>query len=182
MNIYIKTALLFSGIILGASQSFAATTGEGQVKFTGTIIDAACTIDGMTGGVIEVPMGDVVKSQLATAGSKGDATKFTISLKLCPATVTTAGVTFDGTALGGDNTIVALTEGTVEAPAAQQVGIQLMDASNVVVPLYTESTPVTLDTTAGAVNNLDFTARYISIGTATAGVADALLNFSIVYN
>lgn len=182
MSIDIKTAILFSGIILGTSQSFAATTGEGQVKFTGKVIDAACTIDGMTGGMIEVPMGEVNKSQLATAGSKGDARSFTISLKLCPATVTKAGVTFDGTALDGDNTIVALTEGTVEDPAAQQVGVQIMDASGVVVPLYTESTPVALDTTAGAVNNLDFTARYISTGTATAGAADALVNFSIVYN
>lgn len=178
----IKTAVLFSGIILGSSQSFAATNGEGQVNFTGRIIDAACTIDGMTGGVIEVPMGEVNKSQLATAGSKGDAKNFTISLKLCPATVARAGVTFDGTALGGDATIVALTEGTVENPTAQQVGVQISDASGVVVPLYTESTPVALNTTAGAVNNLNFVARYISIGTATAGAANALVNFSIDYN
>lgn len=179
MNIYLKTAILCSGIALSTSQAFAT---DGQVKFTGKILDAACTIDGLNGGVIEVPMGEVDKSQLATAGTTADATKFTISLKLCPATVNTAGVSFDGTALGGDDTIVALTEGTEAAPAAEQVGIQITDASDVIVPLYTESTPFTLDTTAGAVNNLDFTARYISTGTATAGVADALLNFSIVYN
>ncbi|HAU5638873.1 type 1 fimbrial protein [Citrobacter amalonaticus] len=179
MELRIKTLALCFGLILSSSQAFAA---DGQVKFTGKILDAACTIDGMTGGVIDVPMGEVAKADLATAGKTADATKFTISLKLCPATISTAGVSFDGTALGGDNTIIALTEGTVEAPAAEQVGIQITDASDVVVPLYTESTPFTLDTAAGAVNNLDFTARYISTGTATAGVADALLNFTVVYN
>lgn len=178
-NIYIKGAIIFFGMVLSTGQVFASA---GQVKFTGKILEAACTVDGMTGGVIDVPMGQVNKSELATAGATADAKKFTISLKFCPATLTTAGVSFDGNSLNGDNTIIALTEGTEEAPAAQQVGIQIKDSSGVIVPLYTKSTPFTLNTNEGAVNNLNFTARYISIGEATAGVADALLNFSIVYN
>lgn len=182
MKKYIQTALLIAGVALTTSQAFAAS--DGQVKFTGTILDAACTIDGATGGVINVDMGKVVKTALAAAaGNTTDPTAFTISLKDCAAALTTASIKFDGTALGGNNTIIALTDGDVENPAAEGVGVQISDSTGTVMPLYTESTPFTLDSTAGVVNKLNFTARFISTNTdVVAGVANAAVNFTVVYN
>ncbi|QUT15774.1 fimbrial protein [Rahnella inusitata] len=183
MNKHIKTAVLLTAIALSSSSAFAA---DGQVKFTGKILDAACTVDGATDGAITVTMGEVSKTSLAAAGDTTDATKFHIKLSACPDALTTASIKFDGTAMGGDDSILALTAGTVDDPSAEQVGIQITDSAGAVVPLYTASTaiPATAGGTADTGTfDLPFTARYISTGAAVkAGVADAAANFTVVYN
>lgn len=183
MNKHIKTAVLLTGIALSSSSAFAA---DGQVKFTGKILDAACTIDGATDGAITVPMGEVSKASLKAAGDTTDATKFHIKLSACPDALATASIKFDGTAMGGDDSILALTAGTEAAPAAEQVGIQITDSAGAVVPLYVASTAI--PATAGSAANtgtfdLPFIARYISTGTAVkAGDANSAANFTVVYN
>lgn len=184
MNKHIKTALLLTGLALSSASAMAAS--DGQVKFTGTILDAACSVDGATAGVIEVPMGEVVKTALAVAGNTTDPTKFHIKLSSCPDVLTTASIKFDGTAMGGDDNIIALTDGTVDNPAAEQVGVQITDSSDKVVPLYTSSSAIAAvvgeDKDTGTFD-LPFTARFISTGAAVkGGIANAAVNFTVVYN
>ncbi|MFJ3458602.1 fimbrial protein [Scandinavium goeteborgense] len=183
MNNHIKTALLLASLALSSSSVMAS---DGQVKFTGKILDVACAIDGATAGVITVPMGEVSKTALAAAGDTTDPTKFSIKLKSCPDILETASIKFDGTAMGGDDTIIALTAGDVDNPAAEQVGVQITDSLNKVVPLYTASSAVAAtvgeDADTGTFD-LPFTARYISTGAAVkGGIANSAVNFTVIYN
>lgn len=174
-----KKNLIAAGIaavsILSAASAFAA---DGQVNFKGEIIDSACVVANTPASPLDVTLGQVSKTAFSAAGDTAAATKFTLKLSSCPATVTKASVKFDGTAAGGDNSVLALTKDT---GVATGVGIQLMDSSNTVLPLATASASYPLVSTG--VNNLDFTARYVSTAaTVTAGPANSVANFTVVYN
>lgn len=161
--------------LAGITQTVYAA--DGSINFTGEILDAACTVDVGASSALAVDLGKVQKSAFTGDGSTADATKFTLKLSACPATITNASVKFDGTAYEGDNTVLALTSGT---GVATGVGIQLMDATNTVVPLFTASSGYPLVSTG--VNDLDFYARYTQKGaTVVAGKADATASFTIDY-
>ncbi|WP_411750951.1 fimbrial protein [Serratia sp. (in: enterobacteria)] len=168
-------AAIATASILSAASAFAA---DGQVNFNGEIIDAACTVVNSVSNPLDVTLGKVAKTAFTGAGSTAAATKFTLQLKDCPETVTSATVKFDGTSVTGDNSVLAL---TTETGVATGVGIQLSDASNAVLPLYTASTAYPLVSTG--VNNLDFVARYIATSaTVTAGPANSVASFTVNYN
>lgn len=160
---------------LGGTSAFAA---DGQVKFTGEIVDAGCTVTNTVASPLTVQLGKVAKTAFAAAGDKSSATRFSLELKNCPATVTGATVKFDGASVAGDNSVLALTPGT---GAATGVGIQMSDDSNTVLPLATASKSYSLVSTG--TNKLDFTARYIATAaTVTAGPANSVADFTINYN
>lgn len=174
---------LTSVALMAALSSTAAFAADGTINFQGNIIDSACTVDldGNGATTMDVLMGDVNKTAFSgvgsTAGGSASATKFNISLKNCPETVTTATVKFDGTAYAGDNTVLALTQ---ETGVATGVGIQLSDASGI-LPLFTASAPYTL-TSGDTTNVLDFYARYIQkAATVTAGPANSVATFTVNY-
>ncbi|MDN4627789.1 fimbrial protein [Erwinia sp. PsM31] len=161
----------------------SAAAADGTINFKGSIIDTACTVDldGAGATTMDVIMGNVHKTAFSgvgsTAGGSASTTKFSLTLKDCPATAATAKIKFDGIAYAGDNTVLALTD---EAGVATGVGIQLSD-SNGVLPLYTESAsyPLTSGTTS---NTLDFYARYIQkAATVTAGPANSVATFTVNY-
>lgn len=155
--------------------SFAA---DGQVNFTGKILDSACEIINNTSNPIDVNLGQIAKTSFTGAGSKASATKFTIVMQNCPDTVTNASVKFDGTSTNGDSNILALTQ---ESGVATGVGIEISDASQNMLALGKQSESYPL--TAGATNNLEFVARYIATSDAiTAGSANSVATFTINYN
>lgn len=162
--------------VLSATSAFA---DDGQVNFKGEIIDSACEVVNNVSSPLDVTLGQVAKTAFTGAGSTAAATQFTLQLKNCPDSVTKAAVKFDGTAAGGDNNVLQLTQ---ETDVATGVGIQLSDASDTVLPLFTVSTSYPL--VAGtAVNNLDFVARYIATDdTVKAGPANSVASFSVIYN
>ncbi len=168
-------AVIASASILSAASAFAA---DGQVNFKGEIIDAACTVVNNVSNPLDVTLGQVAKTAFTGAGSTASATKFTLQLKNCPETVTSATVKFDGAAVTGDNSVLAL---TTETGVATGVGIQLSDASSAVLPLFTASTVYPLVSTG--TNNLDFVARYVATSaTVTAGPANSVASFTVNYN
>lgn len=170
-----KNLIVAAIAILSVSSAMAA---DGQVNFKGEILDAACTVVNSVSSPLDVNLGQVAKTAFSGAGSTAAATKFTLQLKDCPSSVTKASVKFDGTSVAGDNSVLALTQG---AGVATGVGIQLSDASNAILPLFTASTSYPLVSTG--TNNLDFIARYIATAaTVTAGPANAVASFSIIYN
>jgi len=170
--------LVIAVSIAAASLSAASVfADDGKINFVGAITDDACTVVNDMSNPLTVTLGTVSSKAFTGAGSTAAPTKFTIALKDCPSTVTSAKVKFDGTADSNVNTILALTQ---ETGVATNVGIQLMDKQYMVVPLYTASSAYPLAT---GDNNLDFVARYYATAAAvTAGPANSTSNFTIIYN
>ncbi len=119
------------------------------------------------------------KTLFTGTGSTSTATKFDIQLTNCPETVTSAAVNFGGTPDADNNSTLALTR---DADAATGVAIQLLDTAGQPVSLYTPSRQYPL-TAGSTVNDLEFGARYIQTQTAvTAGPANSVSTFTIIYN
>jgi major type 1 subunit fimbrin (pilin) len=170
-----------TSICLVAISIVSATTAiadSGQVRFVGRVLDEACTVTNNVTNPLTVVLGDVFKGAFTGKGSTAAPTKFTLSLTECPVSVTSAKVKFDGLSDNNDNTVLAL---TAEDGVATNVGIQLADVNNNVIPLYSESESHPINE---GDNNLDFVARYIqtSATAVTPGPANAVSNFSIIYN
>jgi len=161
--------------VLSAGNAMAAA---GQVNFTGEIIDAGCDVVNTVSNPLTVDLGRVAKSEFVTTGDTAAATSFKIKLTNCPATVSTASIKFDGTALNGDNSVLQLTQ---DAGVATGVGIQLSDATGI-LPLAQASQAYSLQT-GSAMNELPFTARYKSVAAiVNPGPANSTANFSVSYN
>lgn len=176
-----KVALgLFIAATVGCSASaFAATNGEGQINFTGEIIDSACQVVNGLSNPLNVELGKVSKTVFSGAGSTSTPTKFDIQLKDCPETVTSAAINFGGTPDTDNSTTLALTPDTETATG---VAIQLLDSSEQPVSLYTPSRQYPL-TAGSTVNDLEFAARYIQTQAAvTAGPANSVSTFTVIYN
>ncbi|EKM0374816.1 fimbrial protein [Cronobacter turicensis] len=159
--------------------TWAASTGEGQINFTGEILDAACEVVNSLSSPLAVDLGKVSKTAFTGVGSTTNITSFFLELKNCPETVTKASIKFGGNADTDNANVLALTGGT---GAASGVGIQLVDADGTPLNLYTASADYALQT-GTATNNLEFGARYIQTGAAvTAGTANGSSTFTVTYN
>ncbi|AHG20962.1 ferrous iron transporter B [Chania multitudinisentens RB-25] len=170
-----KNIIVATLVAAGAMGSVSAFAADGQINFTGEIIDSACEVVNNVSSPLNVSMGKIAKTAFSGKGSTAAATKFTLQLNNCPATLTGATVKFDGTTVAGDNSVLALTSG-----GATGVGIQLSDSSSVLA-LNTASASYPLQSTG--TNNLDFVARYVATAaTVTAGAANAVASFTINYN
>lgn len=170
----------FIAMLIATTSIFVANNAlaaDGTIDFTGEIIDNACELAAGS-DALKVNLGKVSKTALSSAGVTAAATKFTIKLINCPATVSTASVKFDAETYSGDDTVIALKQ---ESGVATGVGIQITDDANTVVPLFTASKTYPLK--EGVENNLDFRARYIAkTDSVTAGLANANATFTINYN
>ncbi|EPM0390336.1 fimbrial protein [Proteus mirabilis] len=170
----------FIAMLIATTSIFASNNvlaADGTIDFTGEIIDNACELAAGS-DALKVNLGKVSKTALPSAGVTAAATKFTIKLINCPATVSTASVKFDAESYSGDDTVIALKQ---ESGVATGVGIQIMDDANTVVPLFTASKNYPLK--EDGENNLDFIARYIAkTDSVTAGLANANATFTINYN
>lgn len=154
-----------------------AQAADGTINFTGTITDATCTVNTASKNQT-VNLGNVNSSVFSASGDVAAATAFTIGLSNCPVTVSTARVSFDGTAHTGNGNILALTSGV---GVATNVGVALYEQDGItLIPLYSLSAP-TLIPTGGAVT-LRFVAKYMATAlSVTAGTANAVTNFTITY-
>ncbi|WP_275075264.1 fimbrial protein [Providencia rettgeri] len=178
----IIATLIATSSIFAMNNAFAA---DGTIDFTGEITDQACEL--ATGSdVFTVNLGKVSKTALPSTGSTGStgstaaATKFTIKLKNCPQTVTSATVKFDAISYAGDNNVLELTDPTANT-TAKNVGVQIQDVTGATVPLFAESSDYELK--QNTVNNLDFTARYIAMSDSVGvGQANSTGTFTINYN
>ncbi|WP_039029624.1 fimbrial protein [Leclercia adecarboxylata] len=172
----IIAAAIVATAALSMSNAFAAA---GTVNFNGEILDAACTVD-VGSQNMTVELGKYNKSEFAAAGDVSAATKFDIVLKDCPATVTSASVRFDGTPDAADSSLLAIDSSV--AGAATGVAINLMTADKADLPLH-GSNGYSYTLTSDEDNTLDFYAQYKSTADdVTAGPANSVANFSVVYN
>ncbi|EOC1345420.1 fimbrial protein [Cronobacter turicensis] len=168
-----------AALACSSSLTWAASTGEGQVNFTGEILDAACEVVNSQSSPLAVDLGSVSKTAFTGVGSTTNITSFVLQLKNCPETIKTAAIKFGGNADLDNVNVLALTGGT---GAASGVGIQLVDADGTPLNLYTASADYTLET-GTATNSLEFGARYIQTAAAvTAGTANGSSTFTVTYN
>ncbi|EOE6860113.1 fimbrial protein [Cronobacter dublinensis] len=172
--------LLLAACVSSACCSTAfAAGGEGQVNFTGEILDSACEVVNTTTSPLQVTLGKISKSVFTAAGATSTPTMFKVQLKNCPETVTSASITFGGTPDSTNENILALKS---ETGVATGVGIQILDSSAEPLNLLAPSGDYPLE--SGTVtNDLEFAARYISTSdTVTAGKANGVSTFTVVYN
>ncbi|EOI2493050.1 MULTISPECIES: fimbrial protein [Enterobacter] len=171
----IIVAAFTATVALSMSNAFAAA---GTVNFTGEILDAACTVDvGSQNQTVE--LGKYNKSEFSAAGDTTAAKKFNIVLKDCPDTITAAHVAFDGKPDATDSNLLAIDSSV--SGAATGVAINLMTADKADLGLHGDNGYRYTLTTDD--NTLDFYAQYKSTSdTVTAGPANSVANFSVVYN
>ncbi|YCI83123.1 fimbrial protein [Enterobacteriaceae bacterium] len=162
--------------VLSASSVLAA---DGTVNFTGEIIDQACTVEIGTSNTLTVDLGKVAKSSFAAVGDDASITKFSMKLKACPESITSAKVKFDGPNDATDSSLLALTS---ETGVAKGVAIALMTADKTDLGLNSVS-DYSYALKATEENTLDFYAAYRSTAaTVVAGKANSTATFSINYN
>ena len=184
------TALCGSSLLI-AMAAATAQAADGQVEFTGTINDNACTINSESVKKA-VDMGQVriadfpnTVGAVATAG----ATPFSISLENCSgSTLKNASIKFSGQQSGTDATVLGMTgENQVSG-----VGIQINDArTGNKLALNTASNDYVLRPQS---NTFDFTASYVRLVADTeasedtpgvrgigTGKVNALASFDVTY-
>lgn len=176
------TALCGSTLLIAMA---AATTqaADGQVEFTGTVNDNACTINSESVKK-SVDMGQVRIADFAsTVGSTAGATPFSISLENCSGpTLKNASIKFSGQQAVTDATVLGMTgENQITG-----VGIQINDArTGSKLALNTASSDYVLRPQG---NTFDFTASYVRLAADTeevsgigTGKVNALASFDVTY-
>jgi major type 1 subunit fimbrin (pilin) len=162
----------------------AAHAADGTINFTGTVTADTCTVSVNDQTNPTLNLGTVNTADLAAQGDTGPAANFNLNLTSCPNTVTAASVTFSGNQDAGLDTAFSNEAGA--ADAAQNVGVQLYDASNATVApdaavdVSSYLTPNSDNTAESA--TIPFSARMIAVAdAATAGSLVSHADYTISY-
>lgn len=176
----------FAAAVLFTAMGLASTAmaQDGQVNFTGKIIEAGCKINGSVTSSQDVKLGEVSKTAFTAAGSTAATTKFSLVLTACPADLLgkPVSVKYDGMPDTLNNDYLQIT-GYGTTGVAKGVAIQLLNSDTSELPLSTESKSVTIASDAAEETNLDFFARYIATeDSVSGGDANGVVNFTLTYN
>lgn len=176
--------------LIGPAAAFAADFGQGTITFTGSVLDAPCSIPAADLNQT-IDLGQISKNDLATVNAASATLPFEIHLTGCNFTMTTGAnpapqlnklkIAFAGTFSDATKAILTNT-----APnGATNVGIQIVDNAGKVI----SSTPTAEQTlAAGNLNTLRYGVRLINTGTAganvaaTAGKVGAQVVFTLTYS
>ncbi|MFP2504811.1 fimbrial protein [Buttiauxella gaviniae] len=173
-----KNLIAVAAAVISAVSASNALATAGTVNFTGDIVDAACTVD-VASQNQTVALGSYGKSEFTQVGDVTAAKKFSIVLKNCPSAIPVAHVRFDGQPDPTDSTLLAIDN---SPSSAIGVAINLMSADKVQLPLHGENS-YRYNLIYTADNILDFYAQYKSTSPSVdAGQANAVANFSVIYN
>lgn len=166
---YLSLAVLVS---LFTSQVYA--TDNVNIKVTGKIVASPCTTINGGSSTLNVPLGDIQATTLATAGSGSSMVAFELPLTGCPASTTKVKVTFSGTA----DTDATRWKNTAAAPAAStSVEISQQDTS----VLVSNDTSITEDVVSGAVTYKLQARAYSKDGSAMPGDIESVIVASFEY-
>lgn len=172
--------LLALALLAGSALAPVAHAVDGTINFTGTILDAACTVDpGSASQTVNI--GTVNKTAFKAAGDTASNQAFKITIGECDPAITRAAVRFDGPTAAGDNRLLALSTGTT----ATGVGVAIFESdSATLVPMGTKSVGLAAPAD-GESADLNFVAKYMST-TAPAGInggaGAAVATFTMDYN
>lgn len=150
-----------------------AQAESGTVTITGEIVNEAC---GLSPDSVDktVDLGKVPVSAFNGAGSRSEPVPFDLLLTQCDTMVSDAvNVTFTGAQAPGNPDLLA-TIGT-----AKGVGVRLQAPNGDNVALGNPTADVRL---TNGDNILRFTAAYEAVDAVTAGTADSVAQFDLIYN
>lgn len=171
---FAKIALVVGMGLAGLNIAHAADEGHGTITFTGSIIDAPCSI---TPDTIDqtVNLGQVANAALANKGTSTPI-PFNIDLENCvlDATGNKVAVTFSGMADANDTTMLGLS-GT-----ATGAGIVIADQSGAPIELGTATDAMMLQDGS---NSMQFSAWMQGDGASavTPGDFQSVANFTLAY-
>ncbi|MBB1202345.1 long polar fimbrial protein LpfE [Enterobacteriaceae bacterium 89] len=169
------TILLLLSLCASSVSAMTDLGSPGDIHFTISIRESACEL---TQKSIEVEMGSVLLPRPVTAGRELNQEPFTIGLENC-SNVVRAYVSFDGTPDADDSSLFALEEG-----GATGVGIKITDETGVqLLPAAAGAAPqeIPVSSEDGKVEIKYLSAYKVTSSQAKSGKANALVNFSIVY-
>jgi len=172
-----KNAIRIAFICASIACSPSVFAVDGQVNFTGEILDKACTVD-IGGAALSVDLGKVSKDIFKSGpGSMSTPTRFSIHLKNCPEELTGAKVQFDGTTDATDPTLLKITSAT----PATGVAIGLMTVDHTPLPIG-QLNATTYPIQPAVDNNLEFFAVYQqTAASVVAGSGNGNVNFTVSY-
>jgi len=172
-----KKSLIAVALLAGSAFVGVANAADGTINFTGKVTADACTVTPGT-GTQTVSLGSVSSTALAAVGNSAAPTKFDVTLASCPAAATSATVKFDGPADTKDSRLLKLTTATGVATGVG-IGLYEQDASTL-IPVGSSSASKTLSSTANT--TFSFVAKYVATAAVTAGSANAVSDFTVIYN
>jgi len=155
---------------------------DGTINITGTVIAQTCKVDGKGAGTADtknVPLPDVLTSQLAAQGDTAGDTNFSIAVTGCDSALSTVHTYFTGSNIATDG---RLSNGTGTATGVE---VQLLNGSDAsVIALNSadgsqNSKPVNLTNNSAT---LEYAARYYANSTNVgAGSVNTSVAFTMVY-
>lgn len=172
----IGMALGMAALISSGVANAATDVGHGAVNFSGSIIDAPCSITADTVNQ-DVPLGEVAAHALADGGTSTPA-DFKLKLTQCDTSTITNGmsITFTGTADTTNADELAFGAGS----SASGASIAITGPDGAVIPLGTASNPINL---YDGDNTLNFQAYLHGAGaTVTPGTFTSVANFTLAYD
>lgn len=168
--------VFFVASAMTASVANAASVSGGTIKFTGTVVNAACAVSAESSELV-VNMGQVRSAAFTAVGTESSRTPFNIKLTDCDTTVSkNASVTFTGVA----NTTTPAFEAGIGAGKSIGMGLKIYDATGKgIIPNTGNSIAHTL---IPGSNTIPFNVSYISlIQKVSAGDASANIDFVMNY-
>ncbi|HHQ6559271.1 TPA: fimbrial protein [Serratia fonticola] len=170
-KILIATVIAFGSV----SMAHAKDEGHGKVTFSGSIVEAPCSIDPESEDQT-VKLGQISQT-LLSKGGKSDPEAFSINLENCAVTANGVAVTFDGIKSDAVPGLLAIGEGTAKGAA---VGITRYDGTPIELGVAVDG--LKLDS---GDNQLKF-AAYMQGTTASEGVTagdfKSEARFTLKYN
>lgn len=173
----------FLSLALAFSVSSTALAADGQVRITGTVSAAACTVNSVNkweSSAGTVDFGSVSLKTFNAAGSSSGSVPFTITLKDCNVP-SPPKITFSGTAVTVENYTNLFSSGL------NGIGIKIVDANNLST-IYTPNISTqnsglnAMTSTEVSTASANFLAYLQSYNTsAQAGKIDTTINFVIDY-
>lgn len=169
--------LIVLAILAGSVFASVANAASGTINFTGNVTADACTVSSASQNQT-IDLGTVSVNDFPASGATTGDGRISIVLSNCPATALTAAVSFGGPADAANPNLLAL----ASASTAKNLGIALFESDNTTeIPLATKSKTHTLSTTVDT--TLTYFAKYKSTAaTVTAGTANAVADFTVLYN
>lgn len=165
-----NVALALMAVVSVSGASHAAT---GTVNFTGQITANTCTFNNGTSDM-NVQMGTVSASDLASAGKTTGDKPFSLSFTNCSSGVNSLAVRFSG-----DNNTDGTLKLTNDSGVAKNVALGIYDKNNALVKVGDDSADYSV---SGGSVIIPLTAKYIATASGvTAGSANSTAVFTALY-
>lgn len=156
----------------------AAHAYDGQIDFTGSLVGTTCTINGGTPS-FTVPMPPVSTTSLATAGSWAGRTPFSINLTDCDPDTGNVSVYFEPGATVNPNTGRLIVDSGAGAATNVEIGLLNSDLTTITAGAANQNSQVVSINSGSA--TLNYYSQYVSLGGATAGMANSRVQYTLTY-